>query len=32
MFARSLLGLPLKRARVVENRKDTKMVMVNDID
>jgi hypothetical protein len=32
MFARSLLGLPLKRARVVEKRKDTNMVMVNDID
>jgi hypothetical protein len=32
MFARSLLGLPLKRARVVEKRKDTSMVMVNDID
>jgi hypothetical protein len=32
MFARSLLGLPLKRARVVVKRKDTNMVMVNDID
>ena len=32
MFARSLLGLPLKRSRVVEKRKDTNMVMVNDIN
>jgi hypothetical protein len=32
MFARSLLGLPFKRARVVEKRKDTNMVMVNDIN
>jgi hypothetical protein len=32
MFARSLLGLPLKRSRVVEKRKDKNMVMVNDIN
>jgi hypothetical protein len=32
MFARSLLDLPLKRARIVEKRKGTNIVTVNDID